>query len=65
MSNDNYWMDFEEALQHIMRVTGKTRRQAKAALMKKLRAGEIYAIGTNAKTNRVERIPPKAWPEVH
>jgi hypothetical protein len=40
------WISADEAVAHIMRVTGKTRRQATAALLEKLRAGKIRAMGS-------------------
>ena len=45
MASDEDLMSFSEAIAHIMRVTGKNRRQATAALMEKLRSGKIKAWG--------------------
>jgi hypothetical protein len=59
------WWTLEQCLAHIMRAQGKTRRQAKAALLKELRAGNIAAIGDNPETGRTELIPKDCWPSVN
>jgi hypothetical protein len=55
------WMTDDEAIAHVMRVTGKNYRQAKAALIEKFRKGEIRASGINTTTGKREQIPTSAW----
>ena len=57
MSDDDQ-MTMDEVLDHIMRVTGKNRRQAKAALLEKIASGELPATGVNMETGKREIIPP-------
>jgi hypothetical protein len=54
------WMGFEDAVQWIMKRTGRTRAQAIAALKEKGRKGEIAFVGDNIETGRREIIPPTA-----
>lgn len=63
--NDEPYMDIDEAVEHVMRATGKTRRQAKHAIIEMARSGRLRAIGTNSYTNEREAIPPEAWPIVN
>jgi hypothetical protein len=63
-TDDEFWNE-DQCLAHIMRVTGKTRRQAKAALLEKLRDGSIPARGENIDTGRIEIIPKDYWPAVN
>ena len=58
MMHDDDLMNLDEALDHIMRVTGKTRRQARIALLKKLNSGELPATGINVATGKREVIQP-------
>ena len=51
----------EEAIDHIVRVTGKTRRQARMMLAQKMASGEIRAEGLNPYTEKREMIPKEAW----
>ena len=49
------YFTFDQAVEHVMRVTGKKRRQAKQALLQKLKSGEIRGvIGKDGKP-----IPPE------
>jgi hypothetical protein len=58
--SDSEYMTMDEVLDHIMRTTGKTRRQAKAALLEKINSGELPATGINEAGKR-ENIPPGNW----
>ena len=64
MSNDD-WMDIEDAVKHLMKVTGKTRRQAKHVLAEYARQGKLATSGINPETGERELIPPEAWPAVN
>jgi hypothetical protein len=64
MTKDD-WMDADEAVRHIMRVTGKTRRQAKMELLKYMSDGSLPASGINPDTGEREIISSDAWPKVH
>jgi len=55
--SDSEFMSMEEAIAHVMRATGKNRRQAKAALLEKVRTGELPLTGIGASGKR-EDIPP-------
>ena len=44
MKDDDY-MDLNEAVKHIMQATGKTRRQARAAVVQAMKNGRIRARG--------------------
>jgi hypothetical protein len=57
MAKDGY-VTVDEAIAHIMRVTGKNRRQARAALREKWRSGEVPVFGTNNQTGNFEVVPP-------
>lgn len=61
----NKWIGIEEAVRMIMDATGKTRRQARAALIELCRQGEVRASGVNVKTGEREPIPPKAFPIIN
>jgi hypothetical protein len=63
MTEDDRWMTFEEAIQWVMKQTGKTHRQAKAALNEKCRQGKIRAVGTNLRTGQRETVPPGVFAE--
>lgn len=65
MAKDPEWMTEREVLEHVMRVTGKTKRQARYALLKELRAGHISAKGDNIETGKQEYIPRDYWPSVN
>src|SRR4029077_14101514 len=65
MGDDNPDMTIEEVIEHIMRATGKTRRQARYALYEAARSGKLRATGINPDTMVREAIPPEAWPKVH
>jgi hypothetical protein len=65
MSDDDPFMSFDEAIEHVMRVTGKTRRQARYALIEAARSGALPTTGINSDTNQREAIPPEAWPKVN
>ena len=58
MRSSDDLMTLEEVLDHIMRTTGKTRRQAKAALLEKIESGELPATGINIATGKRETVPP-------
>lgn len=58
MMPDDDQMNLSEVLDHIMRTTGKTRRQAKAALLEKIESGELPATGINVATGKREIVPP-------
>ena len=62
---DEGWMTLDDALAQIMRVTGKTRRQAHYELLKHFRAGTISTCGENIKTGEREPIPKDYWPSVN
>jgi hypothetical protein len=64
MPKDDPMMDLDEAIAYVMRVTGKTRRQATAALFQTARRGELPATGINRLTGETEIIPPDAWPNI-
>jgi hypothetical protein len=55
-------MDLEEAVELIMKRTGRTRRQAKKALIEKLKSGEIHArglvVGSNQSGEQIAQIVP-------
>ena len=65
MSDDDPFMNIEDAVTYVMRVTGKTRRQAKYAIVEMARSGKLRAVGINPHTNEREAIPPEAWPKVN
>lgn len=65
MSDDDPFMDIDQAVEHIMRATGKTRRQARYALIEAARSGKLRASGINPDTNKREAIPPEAWPKIN
>jgi hypothetical protein len=57
------WMDFEEAIQWVMKRTGKNHRQAEAALKERCRQGLISCRGTNSRTGWLEAVPPEVFAE--
>jgi hypothetical protein len=62
---DGGWIDAEAAIAHVMRVTGKNRRQARAALVKAFRSGAVTTAAINPDTGEREVIPPDCWPSVN
>lgn len=65
MSDNDRFMSIDDAVEYVMRVTGKTRRQAKHAIIEMARSGKLRAVGVNPDTNEHEAIPPEAWPKVN
>lgn len=57
-----YWT-WDDAIAHVMKTTGKNRRQATAALVEKCRSGELPSTG-ELDGERVP-IPPEAWPKIN
>jgi hypothetical protein len=51
----------EEAIRYVMKVTGKTRRQARQALLEKFKSGEIRSFTVNPATGEPEPVPVEAW----
>lgn len=62
---DERMMSMDEAVTHIMRTTGKTRRQAKYALIEALRSGKLPAYATHNETGETVQVPANAWPEIN
>jgi hypothetical protein len=58
-------MELNEAVEHIMSVTGKSRKQARAALIEACRQGEIKTTGVDARTGERVDVPPEAFPMVN
>lgn len=65
MAKDEAWIGIEEAIVMIMKATGKTRRQAKMALVEACGSGMVRSSGLNTRTGERESIPPEAWPKIH
>lgn len=65
MTNSDPMMNWDEAVTYVMRATGKSRRQATAALIEKCRQGAIRATGLNAETDDRETVPPAYFPSVN
>jgi hypothetical protein len=63
--SDAPMMSLDEIIEYVMRVTGKTRRQAKYAVIEAARNGKLRTTGVNPCTNQREAIPPEAWPKVN
>ena len=61
MAGQGGFIDIEEATRLIMSRTGKTRRQARVALLAAIKAGKVAAARVNEETGRHETIPPKAF----
>jgi hypothetical protein len=58
------FMQADEAIQHIMKSTGKSRRQAQALLMSALKAGRVRSFGKPVIDGEVyeeEPIPVEFW----
>ena len=62
---DDETMTWRETVDHLMKVTGKNRRQATAELLQIVRKGEIPVTGINRKTGEREVIPPDQFPVVN
>jgi hypothetical protein len=62
---DDKQISIDEAVELIMRNTGKTRRQARQALVEYCRSGKLRATGINPETGEREIIPPEAWPAIN
>jgi hypothetical protein len=56
--SDDEMMTLEEALEYIMRVTGKNRRQAEKSLLEKIRDDKLHPTGINMDTGKREPILP-------
>jgi hypothetical protein len=65
METDDDHMSFEEAIKLVMQRTGKSRRQARVALIEACRQGKIPASGIHPLTGKREVIPPECFPKVH
>ena len=57
MTKEREMIGLDEAIEHVMRVTGKTRRQALKAIVEKVATGELPAWGTlkNTQTGEIRR----------
>lgn len=62
---DPDWMDLNEAVKHIMKATGKTRRQAEAALLQEMKKGTVQTrgqrIGPGGEDLGVHDIDPEIY----
>lgn len=66
MKDDDY-MSLNDAVKHVMKVTGKTRRQAEAAILRELKKGSIEAWGVPVVDGvelPVENIPPEVFQSI-
>lgn len=61
MAKKATWIDVDEALQMIMKATGKTRRQAKIALAEACGKGEVQTRVFNEETGEGKNVPSKDW----
>ena len=55
---DRDWMSFDEAIDHVMRVEGVSRRKARRMLEAKQREGKLRVTGVNMATGKREDVPP-------
>jgi hypothetical protein len=65
MGKKTEYISAEEALQMLMKATGKTRRQAKMALAEAARQGKVRTCVFDEETGERKDIPPEAWPIIN
>jgi hypothetical protein len=61
---DDDYMDLNEAVKHIMKATGKTRRQAEAAVKQAAKSGAVRLRGVNTRTGEEEEIPVEVLAQI-
>lgn len=66
MKTNKGWMDWNEALDQIMKYKGISRQEAHVQLVEKCRQGKIATRGVNPdNTNETVSVPPEAWPKIN
>ena len=61
---DDDYVSLNDAVKHIMKATGRTRRQAEAMVTQALKAGKVRARGVNAATGEEGEIPVEVFRRV-
>jgi hypothetical protein len=56
MKDDDY-VSLNDAVKHIMKATGRTRRQAEAVVKQAAKSGAVRLRGVNTRTGEEEEIP--------
>jgi hypothetical protein len=58
---DDDEMSLNEIVEHVMRVTGRNRRQAQKEVLRRLASGELQTTGINTATGKRQAIPAEFW----
>jgi len=63
--DDEPMMSMDDAVNQIMKSTGKNRRQAQAMLIEACRRGDVRSVRILDGSDEPVPIPPAAWPKIN